>query len=101
MTQLRERMLADMQLRGLAPKTQESYLRAVRQLANYYHKSPDQISEEELRAYFLYLKNEKKVSRSACTVVLCGIKFFYEQTLQRHWLRRLLNRISVSCTCGV
>lgn len=85
MTQLRERMLADMQLRGLAPKTQESYLRAVRQLANYYHKSPDQISEEELRAYFLYLKNEKKVSRSACTVALCGIKFFYEQTLQRHW----------------
>jgi site-specific recombinase XerD len=85
MTQLRERMLADMQLRGLAPKTQESYLRAVQQLAQHYHKSPEQITEEELRAYFLYLKNEKKASRSACTVALCGIKFFFEQTLQRRW----------------
>ena len=85
MTQLRQRMLADMQLRGLAEKTQQSYANAVCQLANYYGKSPDQVTEEELRDYFLYLKNEKKASRSACTVALCGIKFFFEQTLQRHW----------------
>jgi integrase/recombinase XerD len=85
MTPLRQRMLDDMQLRGLASKTQEAYALAVRQLAAYYGKSPDQISEEELRDYFLYLKNEKKVSRSTCTQALCGIKFFYEQTLQRQW----------------
>jgi len=85
MTPLRERMLADMQLRGLAPKTQAAYLRAVRQLAEHYNKSPDQITEEELRDYFLYLKNEKKASRSGCTIALCGLKFFYEQTLQRQW----------------
>lgn len=85
MTELRQRMLEDMQLRGLAPKTQTSYLRAVRQLAQYYSKPPDQITEEEIRDYFLYLKNEKKASRSACTVALCGIKFFYEHTLQRTW----------------
>ena len=85
MTHLRQRMLADMQLRGLAPKTQDSYLRAVRQLAKYYDKSPDRVNEAELRDYFLYLKNEKQASRSACTVALCGIKFFYEHTLQRQW----------------
>jgi site-specific recombinase XerD len=78
-------MLADMQLRGLAPKTQESYLRAVYQLVNHVSKAPDQITEEDLRDYFLFLKNEKKASRSACTVALCGIKFFFEQTLQRQW----------------
>jgi site-specific recombinase XerD len=78
-------MSADMQLRGLAPKTQEAYLRAVRQLAEHYNKSPDQITEEELRDYFLYLKNEKKASRRACTIALCGLKFFYEQSLQRQW----------------
>ncbi len=83
MTILRERMLADMQLRGLAKKTQDAYLRAVRQLAIYYSKPPDQIDEEELRCYFLYLKNEKKASRSACTIAICGLKFFYERTLQR------------------
>lgn len=85
MTPLRQRMLEDMQLRGLAPKTQESYLRAVRQLTEFVGKPPDQVNEAELRDYFLYLKNEKRASRSACTIALCGIKFFFEQTLQRHW----------------
>jgi site-specific recombinase XerD len=85
MTPLREKMLADLQLRGLATKTQSAYIRAVRQLADHYQKPPDQISEEELRTYFLYLKNEKLASRSSQTIALCGIKFFYEQTLRREW----------------
>ena len=85
MTPLRQRMIEDIQLRGLSPKTQRAYVRAVRQLAEYYHRSPDQIGEEELRAYFLYLKNEKRLSRSSCTVALCGLKFFYEYTLKRRW----------------
>ncbi len=84
MTDLRKRMQEDLQLRGLGPKTQEAYVGAVRQLAKHYEKQPDQISEEEL---FLHLKNEKKVSRSTCTIALCGIKFFYEQTLGREWAR--------------
>ena len=85
MTALRQRMIEDMQLRGLSANTQESYLRAVRLLAEHYRKSPDQIKEEELRAYFLYLKNEKGSARSTITVALCGIKFFYEHTLERSW----------------
>jgi len=85
MNDLRKRMLEDMQLRGLSAKTQEAYLRAVRQLADHYGKSPEVITEEELRQYFLYLKNEKRVSRSTCTQALCGIKFLFQQTLQREW----------------
>jgi len=80
-------MLEDLHLRGLAPKTQAAYVGAVRQLAKHYGKAPDQISEEELRQYFLYLKDEKQVSRSTCTIALCGIKFFYETTLGREWTR--------------
>ena len=53
MTPLRQRMIEDMQLRGLAPATQQAYLRAVKQFALYYGKSPDQITAEQLRAYFL------------------------------------------------
>jgi integrase/recombinase XerD len=56
MTHLRQRMIEDLQLRGLSKRTQVIYVRAVRQLAEHYGKSPDQISEEELRQYFLYLK---------------------------------------------
>ena len=85
MTPLRQRMIEDMQLRDLSPKTQRTYVRVVRELAEYYGKSPDQISEEELRRYFLYLKNERRLSRSSCTVALCGIKLFYEYTLRRQW----------------
>jgi site-specific recombinase XerD len=78
-------MIEDMQLRGLSPKTQKKYVAVVRQLAEHYGKPPDQIDEEELRQYFLYLRNERKVSRSTSTVALCGIKFFFERTLGREW----------------
>ena len=85
MTHLRQRMIEDMQLRGLSERTQDTYLRTVRQLAEHYGKSPDQISEEELRQYFLYLENDKRVSGSTFSQALCGIKFFYEHTLRREW----------------
>jgi integrase/recombinase XerD len=92
MNTLRQRMIEDMQLRGLAEKTQQAYVGAVRQLAEYYGKSPDTISEEELRQYFLYLKNEKQVSPSSFSIALCGLKFFYQHTLQRAWTTLALAR---------
>jgi len=85
MTPLRQRYIEDMQLRDLSKHTQSGYVSAVSQLAAYYGKSPAKISEEELRQYFLYLTNEKKASRSTCTVALCAIKFLYQRTLQRDW----------------
>lgn len=83
MTPLRQQMLEDMQLRSLSESTQVAYVRSVRQLAEYYGKSPDEISEEELRYYFLYLKNTKQVSASTFTVILSAIKFFYRYTLKK------------------
>jgi integrase/recombinase XerD len=83
MSPLQQRMLEDMQLRGLSARTQEAYARAVWQLAQHNHRRPDQLSDEELRQYFLYLTNEKKIARPTATIALCGIKFFYEQTLKQ------------------
>ncbi len=85
MSPLQQRMLEDMQLRGLSARTREAYARAVWQLAQYYHRSPAQLGDEELRQYFLYLTNEKKIARPTATIALCGIKFFYEQTLKQPW----------------
>jgi integrase/recombinase XerD len=85
MTVLSQKMFEDLQLRGLSVRTQESYVAAVRQLAKHYHKAPDQMDEEELRQYFLYLKNVRGVSSSTFRIALCGIKFFYEHTLKREW----------------
>jgi len=78
-------MQEDMQLRGLSKKTQQGYLRAVRQLAEYCKKPPDEIDEEELRQYFLYLSNEKKAARSTWLVTLSGIRFFYKHTIRKEW----------------
>jgi integrase/recombinase XerD len=85
MSPLRQRMLEDMQLQGLSARTQEAYARAVAQLSAYYHRRPDQLSDEDLRQYFLYLANEKKLARPSTTIALCGIKFLYEQTLKQPW----------------
>ena len=78
-------MLEDMQLRGFSARTQECYVAAVRQLAEHFHRSPDHLTEEDLRQYFLYLANEKKVARATATIALGGIRFFFEQPLRREW----------------
>lgn len=57
-TPLRQKMMEDLQLHGLSGRTQALYVLAVQQLAEHYHKSPDQITEAELRAYFLHLLNK-------------------------------------------
>jgi site-specific recombinase XerD len=92
MTELRKRMIECLQLRGLSERTQEMYVRAVRQLAEHSRKSPDVITEEELRQYFLYIKNVKQYSRSASTIALCGITCFFEYTLHRDWTTRSVVR---------
>jgi integrase/recombinase XerD len=83
MTTLRRRMLEDLQLRGLAPKTQQGDVAAVHQLAPYDRRPPDQRSEEELRQYCLYLRNAKKVAESTFRIHLYGIRCFYDLTRKR------------------
>jgi integrase len=80
-----QRMTEDLQLRGYSESTQTLYTTAVRQLCDHFGKTPGRITEEDLRDYFLFGKNVKKWSRSTSTVALCGIKFFYENTLKRPW----------------
>ncbi len=70
MSELRQKMIECLQLRGLSERTQEAYVRAVRQLSEHYHKSPDLITEEELRQYFLHLKNFKHYSRNTMTIAI-------------------------------
>jgi site-specific recombinase XerD len=78
-------MLEDLQLRGLAPRTQQCYVEAVKHLTQHYRRAPDQISEDELRQYFLFLINDKKVAERTFRIHLYGIRFFYERTLKRPW----------------
>jgi integrase/recombinase XerD len=93
MTELRRRMIEDMRLNGLAPTTQRAYLAAVQMLAQRYQRSPDQLSEPEIREYFTYLAETKHLARSTINGYLHAIKFLYQKTLQRSW--PVLNLIRV------
>jgi integrase/recombinase XerD len=90
-TPLRQRMLQDLQLAGLSERTQEAYLRAVRQLAGHFHAPPDRLSEPQVREYFLHLKNDRKFASASLVIAYSGIKFFYSHTTPRDWptLQRL------------
>lgn len=83
MTELRQRMIDDMQGRRMAEKTQEAYLWAVTGLARYYRRSPDQITEPEVQAYLLYLIRDRGRAWSTCNIVVNGLRFFYHVTLKR------------------
>ena len=82
---LYQKMNEDLQLAGMSKRTVHGYLRAVRQLADYCEKTPDQITEADFRRYFLYLKNEKEFAYGSIRVAFSGIKFFYTRTCKRHW----------------
>ena len=67
------------------PRTVESYWACVRQLSEFYDRSPDQVSPEEIRQYCLHLRVDKKVARQTSTLAICAIKLFWEKTLRRPW----------------
>ncbi len=77
-------MAEDLQIRGYALTTQRLYLWAVTQLARHFRQSPDALTQEQLRTYFLHLARAEG-SRSHLKVSLAGIRFFYVRTLRREW----------------
>jgi integrase/recombinase XerD len=85
MTELRRRFQDDMTLHGLAPTTQKVYLYAVERLTGYYRRSPDQLTEQELRDYFTYLVKKKRIAQSTLKTYIFAIKFLYTKTLQKPW----------------
>lgn len=84
-TLLRQRAREDLRLAGLAEGTQTAYLRVVRQLAAPFRKAPDQLTEQRIREYLLYLRNERRSSPSTLKIAASGIFFFYSHTAPRDW----------------
>lgn len=82
---LQSKMIGDMQLCDYSERTQKSYLRSVRQLINFWHRPAEEISEQQVREYFLYCKNDQGWSASTMRIAYSGIKFFYTVTLPMEW----------------
>jgi integrase/recombinase XerD len=84
-TPLRERMRQDLQLAGLSARTQEAYLRAVIQFGKHYGCPPDQLTEDQLRRYFIHLTTKRQLSPPSLRMAFYGIRFFYRHTAPRDW----------------
>jgi integrase/recombinase XerD len=85
MTPLRQRFIEDMQLRGLAPTTQRSYIHYVADYAKFYHVSPEHLDLEAIRQYHLYLLNDRKLSPESVNTCTSAIQFLYQNTLEMPW----------------
>ncbi len=85
MTELRKRMIEDMQLAGLSQGTQAAYVRAVRQLAGHFHRAPDRLTERQLRDYLMHLREVRAVAKGTFQQHFFGIKFFFVNTLACDW----------------
>jgi hypothetical protein len=100
MSPLRARMIEDMTLAGLAAGTQKIYIQSVRRLATHYRRSPDQLSEEEVRAYLLGLR-QGGAARGTFKTSQYGLRFLYSHTLERVWglfgEKRSLPRVRGGC----
>jgi site-specific recombinase XerD len=85
MTPLRQRFIEDMQLRGLAPTTQRSYIHYVAEFARYFGKTPEDLDLEAIRQYQLHLLNERKFSPQSVNQFVSAVKFLYLRTLEMPW----------------
>ncbi|MBL8395965.1 MAG: site-specific integrase [Candidatus Accumulibacter sp.] len=83
MSELRERMSNAMCLRGMAARTQETYLGAVTELAMFYHRSPAELRVEEVPAYLLHLIRDRKLAYASVNQASCALRFLYRRVLGR------------------
>src|SRR6478736_9622343 len=86
MTPLRQRMIEDMRLRNYAPRTIEVYVERVATFAKHFGKSPERLGAADVRAYLLFLVQEKHASWSYYNQALCALRFLYDVTLRQDWV---------------
>lgn len=95
MTPLRQRLIEELVLRGYSDKTKEAYVRAVASLAKHYGRAPDQLKDEETRAYLVQLHTQSGKAASTLNVAVSGLRFFYRFVLQREFyhIERAMPRV--------
>lgn len=81
----RTRMAEDMRLADFQPRTEEAYLLVTRMFFDWVNKEPVDVSDDDLRRYFAYLREERKLAPSSIHIALCGLRFFFVRSMQRGW----------------
>lgn len=83
MGELRDRMDADLRIRGRAKNTRDSYLRCVHVFARHFKRSPEEMGNEEVRTFLIYLTDEKRLNPRSANVYASALRFLYNTTLGR------------------
>src|SRR6266446_9605486 len=86
MTSLRQRMIEDMQIRNLSVHTQAAYVLQVSLFARHFSKSPELLGPEQIRAYQIYLTNERKLATKSILLAIVALRFLYKVTLKKNWV---------------
>src|SRR5450432_1822873 len=86
MTPLRQRMIEDLKLRNYAPRTIQVYIDRVASFAKHFGKSPEHLGQDEVRAYLLFLIDEKRLSWAYYGQAICALRFLYRVTLHKDWV---------------
>jgi integrase/recombinase XerD len=85
-TQLRKKMLEELQRRNYSPRTAKTYVRIVREFAEHFHQSPDKLGPEQIRQYQAHLFQAKKLAPSTVSQHVSALRFLFIKTLRRHFL---------------
>jgi site-specific recombinase XerD len=78
-------MTEDMRIRNLSPNTQASYLQQVTLFARYFNQSPESLGSEHIRAYQVYLTEERKLATNSILIAVSALRFLYKVSLKRDW----------------
>lgn len=97
---LRQRMIEEMRMRQLAPKTREAYIRAVLHFTRYLRRSPDTATAEELRGYQLHCVKQG-ISAITLNATITGLKFFFEATLGQKEVMAKMHPVRVRRTLPI
>src|SRR6266436_3648634 len=85
MTSLRRRMIEDMQVRNLSVNTQHCYIQQVSLFARHFNRPPELLGPDQIRAYQVYLTNEKGLATGSILIAIAALRFLYKVTLKRDW----------------
>jgi integrase/recombinase XerD len=85
-TQLRQKMLEELQRRNHSHRSAKTCVRIVREFATYFHQPPDKLGSEQIRQYQAHLFQAKKLAPATVSQYVSGLRFWFVKTLRRHFL---------------
>jgi len=86
-TQLRKKVLEELERRNYSQATARFYVSAIRSFADFFHRSPDQLGIEHVRQYQVHLFEVKKLAPHSVMVQMCALRFLYLKVLRRPFQR--------------